>query len=292
MQTINTLILSGGGIKGISYCGVLKRINEFLERERDNEYIKLDIKTICCISVGCLFGLIYTIGYRYDEIEDEIINKNFSHLKDLKISNLLTQFGLDSGNNIISWIETMMIKKGYYRTTTFKELYERTGINLKIVTTNLNRYTQMVFDKDDTPEYEVLSAIRMSISIPFVFTIKRYKDDIHVDGGVMNNYPIYLFRDEIDNLLGIHLVSKTKQVNSKIQIREIDKYILNVFYCLMVNRDSQYYNSEIYKEKTIMIDTDLEIGNSMNFDLSEDEKRRLINIGYEAMGKYFDKMKK
>jgi NTE family protein len=289
MQTINTLLLSGGGIKGISYCGVLKKIHELMESGSEN--VKIDIKTICCISVGCLFGLVYTIGYKYEEIEDEIMSKNFAHLKDVKISNLLRQFGLDSGENIMSWIETMMIKKGYYKTTTFKELYERTGINLKIITTNLNRYTQTIFDKDSEPEYEVLSAIRMSISVPFIFTIKKYNEDIHVDGGLIDNYPIHLFKEEIDNVLGIHL-SNIKKTNNKIQIRDIDKYIFNVFYCLLVNKDLHYYNNTIFKDKTITIDTELEIGNTMNFDLSIDEKRRLIKIGYDTVDKYFDKMEK
>jgi predicted acylesterase/phospholipase RssA len=286
MKTINTLLLSGGGIRGISYCGVLKRLIEFLENENENEYMKIDIKTLCCVSVGCLFGLIYAIGYKYKEIEEDIINKNFKHLKDTRITNLLTKYGLDSGNNIMSWIETLMIKKGYYKNTTFREIYDRTGINLKVITTNLNRYTQMIFDNEQTPEYEVLEAIRMSISIPFIFTIKKYEDDIHVDGGLINNYPMYLFKDEIDNLLGIHLISK-QRVKNKIQIKEIDKYIFNVLYCLLINRDTVSTD-----ENTVCIHTDLEISHSMNFDITTDDKMKLIQIGYEAMNNYLDKMKK
>jgi len=52
---INTLVLSGGGIRGVAYCGAFRKLRELHEIGR----IKLDIKHLACVSVGCIFGLVF-----------------------------------------------------------------------------------------------------------------------------------------------------------------------------------------------------------------------------------------
>ena len=50
-------------------------------------------------------------------------------------------------------------------------------------------------------------AARISMSIPFFFAAKELRGDIFVDGGVLRNYPLDVFDDEVPNpeTLGFHL---------------------------------------------------------------------------------------
>mgnify|MGYP000176543927 FL=1 len=163
-KIVNTLILSGGGVKGISYIGALKYLDELKTKE---EY-SITIQEIMGVSVGSIVGLLYILGYTYDEFVDEIVSKNLSDLKQLRIKNFLQRYGFDSGTRILNWIETLIIRKGYSKDITFSDIYTNFGVNFRVVATNLNKYTTKVFDKNSTPTLKITRAIRMSIGIPLV----------------------------------------------------------------------------------------------------------------------------
>ena len=84
-SVIKTLILSGGGVKGIAYIGVIKRLNE-LKQSGD---VKFEINEMCCVSIGSLVGLLYLIGYSYDELYQEIMAMEIDSLKNFRMKNLL-----------------------------------------------------------------------------------------------------------------------------------------------------------------------------------------------------------
>ena len=80
---------------------------------------------------------------------------------------------------------------------TFADLAKRRGNpNLHLVATNLPTRLSQVYSKDHSPALPVAEAVRRSISIPLFFVAVRESDDLFVDGGVLNNYPIRLFDRE------------------------------------------------------------------------------------------------
>jgi NTE family protein len=271
---IHTLVLSGGGVKGIAYCGVIKKLEEL-------QGSMIDIKKVCCVSVGSIFGLAYVLGYRHDEIKDELLNKNFAQFKDIKLANFFTMYGLDSGNNIMSWVETLMLKKGCSNAATFNDLYARTNIHMQVLATNLNKQTFAVFDHIQTPDVKLTTAIRLSISIPFVFAAQRYLGDVHVDGGVLDNYPIHLVEEDLPNVLGIRLVAERIEDN---KIEDMNAYVANVMSCLISQRHTSM--KEKYKKYTMLVQTGSK-NQTVNFALTRQEKLRLIKAGYEAADRYF-----
>lgn len=205
-KNIDTLVCSGGGTKGIAYIGVIKyldrlkklRLIEELDKKDSYIYPKIDIKKITCVSVGCFMGLLYTLNYNSEELEEIIYNIDFEDLSDIKIRNFLQKYGLESGKKLIEWLGTFLIKKGYNQDITFSQLYKKTGIHLQILASNVNKYTLGIFDYEKTPKLKVLKAIRMSISIPFLFSAEKYKGDIYVDGGLVANHPMYFFKDDME----------------------------------------------------------------------------------------------
>lgn len=281
MKTINTLVLSGGGIKGIAYTGVLKYLEKIQKNEIHDKKIKIDLKTLCCVSVGSIIGLLYILKYTSKEMENEILQKNFKTLKDLDYTTFFDDFGIDTGINIMSWIESQLLKKSLNMDITFRELYIWNNIDFQVIVTNLSKQEIEIHNHLNTPNMKVLLSIRMSISIPFFYKSIKYNDCIYVDGAVTNNYPIRLFSN-LDNVIGCNLVSSENQ--EKTEINSFDSYIFSLLKCIR-NTVLNLTNEEILH--TIFINTNEY--STLNFLLTKKEKKALILLGYQCTEKYFEK---
>ena len=282
-KVINTLLMSGGGTKSIAYIGVLKKLEEM------NTKIKIDVKTICGVSAGSIFGLVYTLKYTSEEMEKLLLNTKLEKLKNIKYINFFNKYGLDSGDKIIEWIDSMIINKGYDKNITFIELYNKTNIDFQVMTTNLNKYSSMKFNYINTPKVKVTDAIRMSISIPFVFTYNTYLNDIHVDGSIIDNFPIKDF-DDLSTTLGIKLINHGELDDHNVdeKINDMEGYIYHILSCYIVQREMHVTRSDIYKNHVIFIDTE-KISEMINFSLPKESIKKLIDIGYNASHEFFEK---
>lgn len=296
-KNIDTLVCSGGGTKGIAYIGVIKyldrlkklRLIEELDKKDSYIYPKIDIKKITCVSVGCFMGLLYTLNYNSEELEEIIYNIDFEDLSDIKIRNFLQKYGLESGKKLIEWLGTFLIKKGYNQDITFSQLYKKTGIHLQILASNVNKYTLGIFDYEKTPKLKVLKAIRMSISIPFLFSAEKYKGDIYVDGGLVANHPMYFFKDDLSTVLGCKLVTFNEITSEHdIKIENFTDYMSNVLQFFMLEKEKRSSRLDKYISHTICIDA-YKITNFVNYNLTLEEKRLLIQSGYDSARVFFEK---
>jgi NTE family protein len=291
---INKLVFSGGGVKGLVYIGVLKRIEELiLERNKEELSVdfdelkckipKFNINTICSVSAGSMFALIYLLKYSYIEMLEEILNKNFKKLRNIKVLNFVNTYGLDSGYGIIQWLESLMNKKGVNPNITLSEFYKLNNVDFQIMATNLNKYCYKKFNYKESPDLRVLDAIRMSISVPFVFSAINYENDIYVDGALIDNYPIKEL-DNLENVLGVKIVNDGEINNINNTINDLESYILNILKCYVVQKEKSTIKDE-YKRCTVYIN--VENINAINIDITAEEKYKLIEIGYKSMSDFF-----
>lgn len=278
-SVIDTLVISGGGVKGIAFIGAFKYLEE---SNKTNE-----IKKIYSISVGSILSLLYAIGYTWEEMENEIMDIDLEKLQNVRFRTFIRSYGLDSGKNIICWLEKLLERKGYNKTLTFKQLYKKTGIDLNIGATNLNKYKDVFFNMDISPNLRVIRAVRMSIGIPLVFSAIRYNGEIYVDGGVINSYPIKQI-ESLDNVLGLKLVVKG-EIESEMdeQIETIYNYLYHVIHCYILQKERSSTLSHEYSEHTVFIDSN-HITHTINFSLNNDDKTKLIECGYNATKDYFE----
>jgi NTE family protein len=278
---IDTLVISGGGIKGIVFIGVFKYLEEL-----DN--VKIDIKRIYAVSVGSIISLLYAIGYTSKEMEDEIFRMDTKSLQSIRLKTFIKNYGLDSGKKIMKWLEELIEKKGYNKTLTFKQLLKLRGVDLNIGSTNLNKYKDVYFNNDTSPNLRIIRAIRMSIGIPLVFSSVKYKGEIYVDGGVINSYPIKNIKN-LDNVLGLKIL-----LNNELQdlidekIENIGDYLYHVFYCYMLQKEMSTTLSMEYSDYTVFINPGKFV-HSIKFDLNREDKKNLIECGYQETKRYFEK---
>ncbi|MBI5664220.1 MAG: patatin-like phospholipase family protein [Nitrospirae bacterium] len=190
------LIFEGGGVKGIAYAGAM----EVLE----GKGILQEIKRAGGTSAGAINAVLFGLNYTNSETKDILGALNFKNFLDdswgvfRDTKRLINEFGVYKGDFFRSWIADKIKQKTGNSESTFKEIFdqkdEKGFRDIYMVGTNLSTRFSEIFSFEHTPRMPLADAIRISMSIPLFFTAKRNtRDDVYVDGGVLDNYPIKLF---------------------------------------------------------------------------------------------------
>lgn len=280
--------MSGGGVKGVAYIGLFRVLDEIRANLYANSETQIDIKEMCCVSIGSFIGLLYVVGYTYEELYKEVMDVDFSSLKDFRIKHLVNKYGMDNGRGITGWLWSLLEKRGVSKDITFRELYRKFGVNFRVCVTNVNKYCMEIFDYTTNPNLKVVKAVRMSTSIPFVFCAERYNNNIYVDGAVVNNFPIRLYSDKLDTTLGCKIIGGNELDEDRYyEIDSFDSYMVHLIGCFMSNRERDTTMINDYIDHTICIPAH-RITQSVNYELTEQDKRNLIEMGYTCTLEYFD----
>ena len=269
---ITTLCFSSGGIKGLSFLGVLKKL------EKNNIINLNNIKLYVGTSIGSLLGFLLNIGYSIEEIETFVLLFDFKKfVSEVNCIDFLNNCGIDNGEKFIFIITKLLEFKLNRTDITFKELYELTNKKLIIIGTNLTKLLEKEFNYETTPSCSILKAIRISCSIPIVFTPVQYEDDIYVDGALCNTFPMNYCNDK--NTIGIYI----KNGNTNFVLDSIKDMI---FQCMAMvsNTMSEKY---ITTNKNVIVLDNFE-GGLIDFNMPCETKKKIIKTG-NKFGKEFVK---
>ena len=270
---IKNLVLSSGSIIGVSYLGCLQILEE--------RNLVENIENILGCSVGALFGLYMSLGYSSSELYKILKKVNFSDMTNIEyndIINFTDNFGLQDGLKIMKITEIMIKAKTKNPDITFLELYNLTKKNFIVLATCLTDRKEEYFNYKLTPDVKVIDAVRMSISIPFLFKPVIYNNKYYVDGAVINSYPMDYFKDEMDKTLGI-LIHTLGSCN----IKNIEDFCLSILFCSLINKKNDTY--EKYKHNTIIVSKYSGACSGFNFSIDDKIKETLIEIGRDQCDK-------
>ncbi len=206
MQASNTpypfknLVFEGGGVKGIAYVGALQALEE--------AGILANINRVGGTSVGSINALLLAAGYSNSETLAILTALNFNKLKDggcnplVNTVRLLREYGWYKGDYFCRWLGDLLRQKTGSATVTFQALQAHSGKALYVYAANISTHLGEVYSPEHSPDMPVVDAVRRSMSLPLFFRAVRDKQqDIFVDGGILNNYPVKLFDREkyLDN---------------------------------------------------------------------------------------------
>lgn len=323
MKDIDTLCVSGGGMHLITAIGALRVLEQ--------KDILKNIKKYAGSSAGAIIVTLLNIGYNPDEIESTVFSQGSKLVKDsfYKLPfNLLFNYGLYNCNRMFKYIESLFIEKGFDPNITFSQLHERTGKTLVLTGTSLNVMDTFYFNYH-TVDMKVIDALRTSISIPVYFTSVEYiidnKKHIFVDGGVLNNFPIYYFKivDETGkyilnskdlikqkNMMKDSCIDCSKSIGimclDKDETKDIDDFYrgFNV-----ISNISDYFSAlldtllnkiqqdnfkdpitgakENFFDNVICITIPIKIS-PVNFDINKEQRDLLIEAGESSASQYFN----
>jgi NTE family protein len=208
LSCIKHLVLSGGGLLGISYIGLFK----YLEEQNATG----QIETITGCSAGSIFGSLFAIGYNSSEVENIIKSMNFKEYLNVTaeaIINFMRLKGLESGKNLMSLIKQCIKDKTGDENITFRQIQEMFNINLIIGVTNLTTSQFELLGYQNYPDLPIYQAINASIAIPFVFEPVIINSDVYCDGGLLDNLPIAELIKLVNNLSISAKAEKTSNDN-------------------------------------------------------------------------------
>lgn len=284
-------VFSGGGIKAFSLIGAIE------EAEKRN----LEFVRVAGTSAGSIVAAFIAAGYTSKQIYKILDGLDLRMLIDPKKNSIpfsllrwlliYWKMGLYNGKALEDWIAEKLAAKGL---VTFADMPEH---SLRVIASDLTN-GQMIILPDDLRKYgispgsfPIAKAIRMSCSLPYFFEPVRLKystgTNLIVDGGVLSNFPMWLFDQErkkkIRPVLGIKLTSRTQEL-PKHNVKNAISMFEALFETMKTAHDARYISRK-HEKNIIFIPTEGVSG--MDFNLSDAQKQALILIGKQSAKKFF-----
>ncbi|WP_040211620.1 patatin-like phospholipase family protein [Clostridium polynesiense] len=213
-------VFEGGGIKAIAFVGALKAMEE-------KGYVW---RYLAGTSGGAVVASLIAVGYTSSEILSIVKNMDFTKMNDRKfisipfisdMYNLIFNKGIYEGVYLKNFIDTLLstkLKRSKKSPVTFRDLMDpledgvlldnykyKKKYKLHIIASDITNGKLMILPEDikdygiEPEDFHVSEAVRMSCSIPFFYKPVYLKDtkthttSIIVDGGLLSNYPVWLF---------------------------------------------------------------------------------------------------
>lgn len=274
----DTLVLSGGGIKGFSALGSLQYLY-------DEFYIHKDkIKNMVGTSIGSIICYLIAIGYTPTEIIAYVCtNQVMESLSNIDFLNIIKTQQTIKFSLVQDSLERMTIDKiGYL--PTLENIYTKFGIKLYFVTYNITKSKVEYIGYDNYPNLPCLIGIRMSSSLPFIFEKYKYGNSYYIDGGVVNNFAIDFANEKLgENILGIYTTADC--------IIKNDDSIFQYFFKLISIHSTEFIKYRISTIENMNRHKLLEIKSDKksfyDFGINTTDKLELFSDGYEQTKKYF-----
>lgn len=278
MSKLKNLVFSGGGVRGLSFIGCLEALKE--NKLLDN------IVSISGTSMGSIITLGLVLGYTVNEIKKIFLNLDLNKILDINEEHILDYmncFGVDNGDKFKKVISIIIKKKLNVNSITFEELYEKTKIEMNIIATCINDYKEVIYNYKNTPKQDVMNAIYNSSCVPYYYIPNNIDSKMYVDGGIVNNFPIEIYKDEISNTIGFSLISGEDGIK---EITNLLSYTYSMMMC-MAEKMNTYKNIK-FKKNIVNIVNRI---SSFDFSVTLEDKQELISDGYNATIKYLQENK-
>ena len=269
------IFFCGGGINTICHIGTLEEL-----KRRD---MLRCIKEWMGISAGAFTAMTMVAGYTLAEMRDFTLRFDYTAVSDPDdVTGWLTKMGYDTGSRVRRLIKSVLHQKGFEEPVTFQKFYESTKQIFRVFATDLNTGTLTTYDVIKTPDYSVIDAILASMSIPGYFQPVKCPLTGHLlcDGAVVTDYPYdYIERPESSDILYISIL---RIIEHKDTIELLD--IAGRPFELMLNTRVAI-TIKPYIHNTII--TTIQSKSAVDFDLSSEEKLKIIEQGQAAVVSFF-----
>ena len=244
--SIKHLVISSGGPAGHMMYSILRTLN--LKEIWDINHIE----TIYGSSIGSFIAIILSLRYDWQVLDDYLIKRpwdkifvrgsggsaggssnnissssggesestsTFAGAKS-KIENILRFYNNNGLYGLKEFTETLrpvLQGKDMSINITMREFYEKTGIEVHFIATELNKFCVVDFSYKTHPNQSLIEACYMSCSYPFGFT-PIYRDGCcYLDGGIINDYPvaecIHDQKCHLSEILGVKMLWESKHAN-------------------------------------------------------------------------------
>ena len=278
------VIIGPGGLKGFMYLGALRALDTYKYLDNVTSWIG--------VSVGSMISLMIICGYTMDEI---IKIANHGSITGDLINAIVRLINLDRlvPDKGILYLLNEKVTEKFGKVLTFKELYDKTGIEFTAISLNADMGSVVYFNHENHPNLSVTIGVAASIGVPGVFPLLEYDDDIYTDGALGNPYPVSYYKDSDHKVLGIYVdnlipprIERTKGFGAEL-LMTIRTYIAIITY---LQRDKYIINKNASPANVKHLTLRCVNSITLNSNLSTDEKAFMLVEGWSAASLFIENM--
>lgn len=296
-------VFEGGGVLGLAFLGAARCCAE----------LGIRWKGLAGTSAGAITASLLAALENNDDLERLFAGLDFLHFVSRKTSPLIIDFNPsdDLDHPLLMLVRlTTAFQMGEYSSDPFRDWLDgalKVGKvtdfgdiakgdpdhRLKVVISNISRGQMWVLpdclDPAAQSAFSVSEAVRLSMSIPLFFEPGQLNGDYIVDGGILSNYPVWLF-DEVDRevtprwpTFGFRLYDSRYEQPISIQH---SPDILKAMFKTMTQAHDRHNMETTKVTRTINVDITGAGVTTTQFSLSADQKDDLYRRGYECTKQY------
>jgi len=152
-----------------------------------------NIQSIYGTSIGAILGIILALKYDWTTIDDYLIKRPWHTVLKYDIH---TIFGAFEKRGIFDITVVEELFSPLFRgmdipmTITMREFYERTNIDIHVISTDINAFEIVDISHKTHPEWRLVDAAYASACLPIFFSPFIKEDKYYIDGGIFLNYPL------------------------------------------------------------------------------------------------------
>jgi len=258
-----TLVLSGGGLRGLAHVGVIKAI----------QALNIPVHEYIGTSMGSLICALAAGGMDTQGMEDLALSLESKDIFELSLTSFIRQ-GLKSrslyaGDRLHSYLERIIPVDRF-------ELLEKP---LLVNSVELRHGEEVYWGTKGFSDILVHEAVHASCSLPGMFPPVKIGDSYYVDGGIITNLPVHMaHRRGADLIIAVNLGLPTLRRGQEIPEQKGFLDIILQSTGIMMRRILQLQLREFYEYPVILIEPHL--STRRMFDFRETE--HLIRAGERA----------
>lgn len=284
------LVLSGGGARGITHIGVLKALEEN----------NIPIDYVAGTSMGAIVGSLYAMGYSPEEMLSIVKSTDFKywasgdiepdyvyyyHCAEAKPNFMEMKLRKDDKESLnlkISIFPTNILSPrqlNYAFVPLFAQAnavckgnFDSLFIPFRCVASDIYKKETVIFRRGVLGD-----AIRASMTFPFMIKPITIGDQLLFDGGIYNNFPVNVMRDDFnpDFILGSVVSRNPDKPNEQDVVSHFENMIMN------------HTNYDLLPSEGVVLKFDLKYINTFDFSKVDET----VKMGYDSVIKHLPEIK-
>lgn len=272
-----TCIFGGGAIRGIAYVGAIKAMEE----------IGIYPNTIAGASVGAIFAGLLSVGYTAEELKEIFMQVNYELFRDIHFG---FEFALSKGEIFLDWLRELIEKK-YYGESFKKEgnipvTFADLDKNLVIIATDLTNFQYKEFSKFETPDFEIAYAIRISSAMPGLMKPIQNDGSVLVDGDLQKSWPAWRLSKNLcpDNE---RILEFRPEGDYEGKGQNAINFMNTIYSCVTSIATDFIIDVYGHRDKFDYIKINTGSVVIMDFNMAQEKRQELMDIGYQQTHDYF-----
>jgi predicted acylesterase/phospholipase RssA len=272
----DSIVLSSGGVRGIAHLGALHVLHTHFPSSFES------VRYFVGSSAGAVVAAMLALGHSPRDAMDAFVIP-FTYKKDIRLHMLSTMFGLENGNSLETFLASIVDKD-----VTFKDIHDERDVVLSVLGTNLHHGTTVIFDAVRTPSMSVFDALRISCSVPLLFSAYKLNGEYVCDGAISDPFPVERAMDTYGCTKILGLRFDTFSASTRNNEWSLDTYLGTVV-DTMIHSQSHMIPRRRGVTTDIVKLTTPEGVSGINFDICAAKKYDIFDSGAESMVSFLKK---